>query len=135
MKLINLSQNLSTANFSKSTFSKFDYLFIYFSRKWWRQQKDQHLFKIYVTAIAIIFYLKLLYAKFASNSTNTKEVKISFCYGINSLVFRGSLLWTSLPSNVKQSHNLEEFKLKLRNLGTHSSLYTLYMCCVSLKLV
>ena len=41
----------------------------------------------------------------------------SSCYGINSLVFRGSLLWNSLPSNVKQSHNLEEFKLKLRNLG------------------
>ena len=41
----------------------------------------------------------------------------SSCYGINSLVFRGSLLWNSLPSNVKQSHNLEEFKLMLRNLG------------------
>ena len=41
----------------------------------------------------------------------------SSCYGINSLAFRGSLLWNSLPSNVKQSHNLEEFKLKLRNLG------------------
>ena len=39
------------------------------------------------------------------------------CYSINSLTFRGSLLWNSLPSNVKQSHNLEEFKLKLRNLG------------------
>ena len=41
----------------------------------------------------------------------------SSCHGINSLVFRGSLLCNSLPSNVKQSHNLEEFKLKLRNLG------------------
>ena len=41
----------------------------------------------------------------------------SSCYGINSLAFRGSLLWNSLPNNVKQSHNLEEFKLKLRNLG------------------
>ena len=39
------------------------------------------------------------------------------CYGINTLAFRGSLLWNSLPSNVKQSHNLKEFKLKLRNLG------------------
>ena len=39
------------------------------------------------------------------------------CYGINFLAFRGSLLWNSLPSNVKQSHNLEELKLKLRNLG------------------
>ena len=33
------------------------------------------------------------------------------CYGINSLAFRWSLLWNNLPSNVKQSHNLEEFKL------------------------
>ena len=41
----------------------------------------------------------------------------SSCYGINSLVFRGSLPWNSLPSNVKQSHNLEEFKLMLRSLG------------------
>ena len=41
----------------------------------------------------------------------------SSCYGINSLAFRGSLVWNSLPSNVKQSYNLEEFKLKFRNLG------------------
>ena len=42
----------------------------------------------------------------------------SSCYGINSLAFRGSLLWNSLPSNVKQSRNLEEFKLRLKNLGS-----------------
>ena len=47
------------------------------------------------------------------------------CYGINTLAFRGSLLWNSLPSNVKQSHNLEEFKLKLRNLGN------IHCACVS----
>ena len=41
----------------------------------------------------------------------------SSCYGINSLAFRGSLLWNSFPSNVKQSHNLEEFTLKLKNFG------------------
>ena len=32
--------------------------------------------------------------------------------GINSLAFRGNLLSNSLPSNTKQSHNLEELKLK-----------------------
>ena len=54
----------------------------------------------------------------------------SSCYGINSLAFRGSLLWKSLPSNVKQSHNLEEFKLKLKNLQKiHCT------CVVSLKLI
>ena len=47
------------------------------------------------------------------------------CYGINTLAFRGSLLWNSLLSNVKQSHNLEEFKLKLRNLGN------IHCACVS----
>ena len=41
----------------------------------------------------------------------------SSCYGINSLAFRVCLLWNSVPSNVKQSHNLDEFKLKLKNLG------------------
>ena len=35
----------------------------------------------------------------------------SSCYGINSLASHGSLLRNSLPNNVKQSHNLEEFKL------------------------
>ena len=36
---------------------------------------------------------------------------------INSVIaVRGSLLWDSLPSDVKQSHNLEQFKLKLKNL-------------------
>ena len=41
----------------------------------------------------------------------------SSCYGIDFLAFLASLLSNSLPSNVKQGHNLEEFKLKLRNLG------------------
>ena len=41
----------------------------------------------------------------------------SSCHWINSLAFRGNLVWNSLLSNVKRSHNLEEFKLKLRNLG------------------
>ena len=36
-------------------------------RKWWRQLKDQNVFKIYVKTISINLYLKLLYAEFASN--------------------------------------------------------------------
>ena len=50
----------------------------------------------------------------------------SSCCGINSLGFRGSLLWNSLPSNAKQSHNLEEFKFKLKNLG---NIYCLCVVC------
>ena len=46
---------------------------------------------------------------------------------INSLAFRGRLLWKSLPSNVKQNHNLEEFKLKLRSLG---NIYIYRVLCV-----
>ena len=41
----------------------------------------------------------------------------SSCYGINSLHFRRSLLWNSLPSNEIESHNLEKFKLKIKNFG------------------
>ena len=41
----------------------------------------------------------------------------SSCYGINPLHFRRSLLWNSLPSNEKESHNLEKFKLKIKNFG------------------
>ena len=41
----------------------------------------------------------------------------SSCYGINSLTFCGSLLWNILPSNVEQSRHLQEFKLKLKDLG------------------
>ena len=50
----------------------------------------------------------------------------SSCYSINSLAFRRSLLWNSLRSNVKQSHNLE-----VEEFRKHS----VYMCCVSLKLI
>ena len=35
----------------------------------------------------------------------------SSCYGVNSLVLRGSLLWENLVSDVKQINNLEEFIL------------------------
>ena len=54
----------------------------------------------------------------------------SFCYGINSLVIRGSLLWNGLPSSVK---HLEEFQLKLRNLGIYfyiKNLGNIHCTCV-----
>ena len=34
-------------------------------------------------------------------------------YGINSLLFRGSLLWDNFPSLVKNSESLNEFKFRL----------------------
>ena len=38
-------------------------------------------------------------------------------FGINSLRFRGSLLWNSLPVPLKNCQSLNEFKLELKNLG------------------
>ena len=40
----------------------------------------------------------------------------SIRYGVNSLAFRGSLLWNSLPPQVKESQTLEEFKNRIKNL-------------------
>ena len=37
-------------------------------------------------------------------------------FGINSLRFRGSLLWNNLPVPVKNCQSLNEFKLELQNL-------------------
>ena len=38
-------------------------------------------------------------------------------YGINSLLFQGSLLWSNLPSSVKDSETLNEFKFRLKIRG------------------
>ena len=40
----------------------------------------------------------------------------SIRYGVNSLAFRGSLLWNNLPPQVKESQTLEEFKNRIKNL-------------------
>ena len=40
----------------------------------------------------------------------------SIRYGVNSLAFRGSLLWNNLPPQVKESQSLEEFKNRIKNL-------------------
>ena len=37
-------------------------------------------------------------------------------FGVNSLAFRGSLLWNNLPPQVKESQTLEEFKNGMKNL-------------------
>ena len=41
----------------------------------------------------------------------------SFRLGLNSLYFRGSILWNNLPSSIKNSQTINEFKVKLKNLG------------------
>ena len=37
-------------------------------------------------------------------------------YSANSVAFRGSLLWNSLPSQVKESQTLREFEKRIKNL-------------------
>ena len=39
-------------------------------------------------------------------------------FGINSLIFRGSILWNSLPNNIKLSLNTNEFKANIKNWKT-----------------
>ena len=41
----------------------------------------------------------------------------SFRLGLNSVHFRGSILWNNLPSSIKNSQTIYEFKVKLKNLG------------------
>ena len=48
----------------------------------------------------------------------------STCYGVNSSAFRGSLLWNNLPSQVKESQTLEEFKDRIKNLRS------IYCTCI-----
>ena len=38
-------------------------------------------------------------------------------YGLNSLFFRGSLLWNNLPTSNKISQSLADFKNNLRDFG------------------
>ena len=38
-------------------------------------------------------------------------------YGINSLLFRGLLLWNNLSQNVKESHSVAQFKENIKELG------------------
>ena len=40
----------------------------------------------------------------------------SFRFGLNSIHFRGSILWNNLPSSIKNSLTINEFKVKLKNL-------------------
>ena len=41
----------------------------------------------------------------------------SFRLGLNFVHFRGSILWNNLPSSIKNSQTIKEFKVKLKNLG------------------
>ena len=48
-------------------------------------------------------------------------------FGINSLIFRESLLWNNLLLNLKSCQNIDEFKLELKRLGRIHCTCT--VCC------
>ena len=41
----------------------------------------------------------------------------SFRLGLNSIHFRGSILWNNLPSSIENSQTVNEFKVKVKNFG------------------
>ena len=55
------------------------------------------------------------------NLRNGKVLRIpparSMHYGVNPLLFRGTLLWNSLPADVKEIGDINEFKNKIKALG------------------
>ena len=58
----------------------------------------------------------LIYKLRKGDKVNLPETQTS-SYGINSLLFRGALLWNNLPRNVKESHSVAEFKEKIKEIG------------------
>ena len=49
-----------------------------------------------------------------SNLLTLPKIKSS-SYGIDSLLFRGSILWNTIPDYIKSSNSLSAFKLKIKN--------------------
>ena len=53
----------------------------------------------------------------------------SFRLGLNSVYFRGRIRWNDLPSSIKNSQTINEFKVELKNLGSiHCT------CCMCITL-
>ena len=50
----------------------------------------------------------------------------SIRYGVNSLAFRGSMLWNNPPPQVKESQTLEEFQNRIKNL--RAGIKVIYNC-------
>ena len=46
-----------------------------------------------------------------------KSVLTAFYYGTNAVHFHGSLIWNNLPTVVKSSDSVLEFKNKIKNIG------------------
>ena len=62
-----------------------------------------------------LFECKSMRMKLRSGKTLTLPPAKTQKFGIDSLVFRGSLLWNTLPNTLKSAKNLTDFKLKIRS--------------------
>ena len=49
---------------------------------------------------------------------------------LNSLIFRGSLLWNNLPTCIKITQSLPDFKKNLKHFGKNHCTCVVYMCRV-----
>ena len=64
-----------------------------------------------------IFITSILYNLRNGNRFLLPPAK-SVKFGINSLTFRGSLLWNNLQLNLKICQTMDEFKLESKRLGS-----------------
>ena len=67
----------------------------------------------------------LTYKLRKGNKVNLPETRTCH-YGINSLLFRGALLWNNLPGNVKENHSGTQYKEKIKERGNLT--YSCVMC-------
>ena len=65
-----------------------------------------------------LFQLKATPYNMRAGSLLSLPSKKTRTFGINSLIFRGSILWNSLPNNTKLSLNTNEFKANIKNWKT-----------------
>ena len=68
---------------------------------------------MFACKMAINKICKIYYRTFHSSLPFAKSAR----YGINSVLFRGSLLWNNLPSSDKTSETLKKFKFRLKIRG------------------
>ena len=64
-------------------------------------------------------YFKTIFFPFDLRKGNTLDLPPAHStrHGTNSLLFRGSLLWTNFPRKIKESLSTEEFKKRLKEHG------------------
>ena len=64
-------------------------------------------------------YFKVIFSPYDLRKGNTLHLPPahSICHGINSLLFRGSLLWNNLSREIKESLSTENLKKRLKEHG------------------